>query len=268
MQWYDQIKTATDPDVHFSGFSLGGTRARHEISISATSYGQELVSAVSSLSESKLNALGLSIKISNNVKDGIPFSFLIIDDPVQSLDGDHATQISTIIRKLVEDYNKQIILLSHNKPWLDQLKKGNQSLNGIYYEMTGFDIYGPKISSKMWVSWKRRLEDVNAICSDTSSSLVKLQQAEEEIRLAVCDIASRIYKEKTGKEKSSHDLNEGKVRSMLLASGVPSGLIDRICQTFSTTDDSHHSGESYVPNRERICHYHSWVHELARCLNK
>jgi len=30
---------------------------------------------------------------------------------------------------------------------------------------------------------------------------------------------------------------------------------------------SHHSGESYSANRERIRHYHSWVHELAKELN-
>lgn len=267
MSWYRQIKTKGDPDVHFSGFSLSGNKARHEISVSAKSYGHDLVSAVSSLSESKLNALGLSIKISNNVKAGIPFGFLVIDDPVQSLDGDHAVQISTIICELVKDYGKQVILLSHNKNWLDQLIKGAQSINGIYYEMTGFNVLGPNLSIEEWKAWHRRLQDVKAICNNTSSTQIQLQQAEEEIRLAICDIASKVYYKKTGKMKSSHSLNETKIRNMLIESGIESGLVDRISQTFTTTDDSHHSGESYSANRERIRHYHSWVHELAKELN-
>ena len=266
MHWYEQIKTTGDPDVHFSGFSLGGRKDRHEISVLATSYDEELVSAVSSLSESKLNALGLSIKISNNVKGDIPFSFLIIDDPVQSLDGDHATQISVIIRKLIEEYDKQIFLLSHNQTWVEQLIKGCQSLNGIYYHMTGFDKTGPHIEEEVWKTWKRRLQDVNSICSASSASQIQLQQAEEEIRLAICDIASRVYKKKTGKIKRAHDLNDAKIRSMLLESGIESGLVDRIGQTFVTTDDSHHTGEEYVANKQRIMQYYSWTYDLANKL--
>jgi ABC-type sulfate/molybdate transport systems ATPase subunit len=215
------------------------------------------------LSESKLNALGLSIKISNNVKDGIPFSFLIIDDPVQSLDGDHATQISVIIRKLIEEYDKQVILLSHNQTWVRQLIQGCQSLNGVYYQMTGFNKTGPQLKVESWKAWRRRLQEVNAICSNISATQVQLQQAEEEIRLAICDISSCVYTKKTGKIKSAHDLNEAKIRSMLLESGIETRLIDRISQTFTTTDESHHTGENYVPNKQRIKQYHSWAHELA-----
>ena len=62
MAWYARIRTEGDPDVHFSGFAMDRTKAgdfkKGRVNINAQSYGVELASAVSSLSESKLNALG------------------------------------------------------------------------------------------------------------------------------------------------------------------------------------------------------------------
>ncbi|GAI83467.1 unnamed protein product, partial [marine sediment metagenome] len=118
MNWYDQIRTTGDPDVHFSGFDMDRTKKgdikSRRVQVKASSYGKDLVSAVSSLSESKLNALGICLSIATNLKSGCPFGFLFIDDPIQSLDEEHEAQFVGILRKLV-DNEKQIILLSHNK---------------------------------------------------------------------------------------------------------------------------------------------------------
>ena len=118
MEWYRHIKTTGDPDVHFDGFDMertkkGELKARR-VQIKAKSYGKELVSAVSSLSESKLNALGLCVSIAINLKGDSPFDFLIIDDPIQSWDAEHEIQFIGVIRNLVER-GKQVILMSHNK---------------------------------------------------------------------------------------------------------------------------------------------------------
>lgn len=136
MEWYEQIKTQGDPDVHFARFSLpqtkGGTTKARQIGVEATSYGMDLPSAISSLSESKLNALGLCMNIARNLKGGSPFGFLIIDDPIQSLDSGHAEQFICVLRKLAEDERKQIILLSHDHNWLKDVRKGCRTLNGYY----------------------------------------------------------------------------------------------------------------------------------------
>ncbi|MDH5646008.1 MAG: AAA family ATPase [Candidatus Heimdallarchaeota archaeon] len=266
MAWYNQIKTSGDPDVHFSGFALGGTASNHRVGINATSYGIALTSAVSSLSESKLNALGLSIKLANNLKDTSPFGFIIIDDPVQSLDDDHATQFSGIVRSLIEKHNKQVILLSHSSQWLKLMKKGMESINGIYYELTGYSKNGPHIKETEWKEWKRRLSDVQAICSNNDATELDLQRAEEEIRLAITQITSRLFTIHTGKEKNASNLNENKVRQALLACGIEENLIDRIGQTFVTVDDAHHTSINYGAKRERILRYHSWVTELGNKL--
>ena len=208
------------------------------------------------------------MKIANNLKDDNPFGFLIIDDPVQSLDEHHECQIITIIRKLVDEHERQVVLLSHNKKWLDQLRKGCESLNGLYYEITGFDKTGPELNTVIWKTWERRLRDVNSMCKSKSSSSLNLQRAEEEIRLAVCEITSLLYEKEKGQYKAPNNFNSSTVRGLLIECDVPITLIDHIGQTFTTTDPSHHPSEDYVANRQRIMNYHSWAHELGKLLQK
>lgn len=268
MRWYECIKTTGDPDVHFAGFDMertvrGDIKARR-VSVKAKSYGEDLVSAVSSLSESKLNALGLCVSIATNLRGESPFEFLIIDDPIQSLDAEHETQFIQVIRSLIEDHGKQVIVLSHNRRWLDQLCSGCRSLNGWFYEITSYTQTGPNVLITAWEKWDERLRVVDAILKDPYAGSVKLQQAEEEIRIVVAELTCEIYRKTTGVRRSPHNLNSTQVKKMLLESGVGSELVDRIVQTFGTTDDSHHAPTHYNPDRERIRRYHSWAHELAK----
>ncbi|MCX6233480.1 MAG: AAA family ATPase [Bacteroidetes bacterium] len=270
MGWYSQVKTVGDPDVHFDGFGMerttkGELKARR-VQIKATSYGKDLASAVSSLSESKLNALGLCVSIATNLKGNSPFEFLIIDDPIQSWDAEHEIQFIEVIRKLVEG-GKQVILLSHNRRWMEQVRPGCRTLNGWFYEITGYTKAGPCFSEVPWEKWKERLKEVDAIVKDPNAGSVKLQQAEEEIRIVVAELTSELYIKKTGIQKSPHALNSTKVRKMLLECGVNAGLVDKIIQTYETTDDAHHAPADYSAQRERIRRYYAWVNELGQLLS-
>lgn len=269
MDWYKQIRTEGDPDVHFQGFDMertvkGELKAR-KVHIRASSYGKDLISAVSSLSESKLNALGLCLSIATNLKANTPFGFLLIDDPIQSWDEDHETRFIDVIRELVEK-GKQVILLSHNKKWIKQVRMQCRSLNGWYYEIAGYSKEGPYINLVSWDEWGNRLSSVDAILKDSTADHRKLQQAEEEIRIVVGDIASQLYKKTTGTAKNPNKLNSKDINKMLLECGVDSNLVDRIVGTFGTTDDSHHDPTEYSPNRERIRCYYNWAHDLAKHL--
>jgi len=270
MEWYGQVKTVGDPDVHFGGFDMerttkGELKARR-VQIKATSYGKYLASAVSSLSESKLNALGLCVSIATNLNGESPFEFLIIDDPIQSWDAEHEIQFVEVIRKLIE-HGRQVILLSHNRIWMEQVRSGCRTLNGWFYEITGYTKAGPCISEVPWEKWTERLREVDAIMKDPNAGSVKLQQAEEEIRIVIAELTSELYLKKKGSRKSPHDLNSTKVRKMLVECGVEAGLVDRITQTFKTTDDAHHAPAYYAAQRERIRRYHNWVHGLAQLLD-
>ncbi len=267
--WYDKIRTKTDPDVHFGGFDLerttkGEAKARR-VRINATSYGKNLASAVSSLSESKLNALGICISIATYMRHPQPFEFLVIDDPIQSLDAEHEAQFVEVIRELVEQ-GKQVILLSHNKGWVNAVRNGCRSINGWMYEITGYDRSGPHICEKTWVPLQERFQEIAAILNDQMAGSVRLQHAEEEMRILVCELTAQIAKQVLGKTVSSHDLNASEVHALLMKCHVDQRLIDRIGQTFSTTDAAHHAPADYVPHRQRIQQYQGYLNELNQVL--
>lgn len=271
MAWYGQIKTSGDPDVHFGGFDLdrttkGDLKARR-VQVKAHSYGKDLVSAVSSLSESKLNALGLCISIAANLRSDSPFDFLVIDDPIQSWDAEHEVQFVEVIRSLI-DRGKQVILLSHNRPWLEQVRRSCESINGFYYELHNYDREGPRMKDISWMPWQERLDVVNALVTGSDFGAIHVQQAEEEIRIVVCELTAAIYRKVTSKLKSAHNLGGRDVRTLLTEAGVERTLVDRIVSTFQTTDAAHHAGANYSADRQRIRIYHSWAHELAKCLKK
>ncbi len=269
MNWYRQIRTTGDPDVHFSGFDMdrtqkGDIRSRR-VQIKASSYGKDMVSAVSSLSESKLNALGLCLSIATNLKPGCPFDFLFIDDPIQSWDEEHGIQFIEIVHKLI-DNGKQVILFSHHKKWLEQVRTGCRSLNGLYYEITSYNKSGPVIVQKAWCSWKQRLDLVDAMLKDNTADSIRLEQAEAEIRQVIFELTAQIYLACKGTKKEPNKLNASLVSRALIECGVSNGLVDRISQTFVTTGDAHHTDSSGL--RERIRRYHSWTHELAKYLEQ
>ncbi len=262
-EWYGRIRTTGDPDVHFSGFDMKRTAQGGRVQINAESYGKQLVSAVSSLSESKLNALGLCISIATNLKGKPLFDFLIIDDPIQSWDKDHEIQFGTVIQELVSR-GKQVVLLSHNDQWIKSVRQRCEHLGGIYYEISGFVSDGPVIKEIAWAEPKHRLDIVLAIANDKTADQTRLQQAEQELRHAVHQLTSKLYWLVTGTDKSPHTLNAKSVRTILLTCGVESKLVANIHSMFITVDDAHHAGQHYAPNRERLRQYHSWSMELFK----
>jgi hypothetical protein len=256
MDWYGKIRTQGDPDVHFSGFAMDRTKAgdfkKGRVKIRAHSYGVELVSAVSSLSESKLNALGLCVSIANALRASGPWEFLVLDDPIQSWDAEHESQFVRIVHTLAESQGKQIILLSHNTAWIQQVCSGCRTLNGVRYEITGYTKLGPHLTTLEWATIDQRLREAETIANDPTATTVRLQQAEEEIRLVYSQLAAKIAFEKLGRQTSPHNMNGGDVRAILNEAGYPASLIDRVATTFVTADDSHHAPKRYQPNAQRI----------------
>lgn len=272
MSWYSKIRTKGDPDVHFSGFEMERTKAgdfkSRRVKVSAKSYGIELSSAVSSLSESKLNALGLCMSIATALRAPGPWEFLILDDPIQSWDEEHESQFIEVIRSLVEKEDKQVILLSHRDQWVDQVSLGCRTINGLRYRITGYTKEGPHIALLDWATIDQRLREVQSIVNDPKTSPVRLQQAEEEIRIAICQLTAQISKKDLGRDRSPHNLNSKDVRAILIEAGYSSQLVDKVIATFGTTDDAHHAPKNYQPNAERIRHYHGILLELKNSENK
>ena len=271
MEWYAQIKTQGDPDVHFARFSLpqtkSGTIKARQIGVEATSYDRDMVSAVSSLSESKLNALGLCMNIANNLKGGSPFSFLIIDDPIQSLDRSHAEQFICVLRKLAEDEGKQIILLSHDHDWLKDVRKGCRTLNGYYYEITSYRKSGPVIQRSLWATIDERYREIDTILNKPDAGVMEKQRAAEEFRLLFNELAADIYCAKTGKSKNADGLNGAKIRTMLIECDMPTDYVDKIIATYTAVSDPHHK-VAYAAPVEQLREYLTLAEYMRKYLQE
>ena len=270
MEWYQRIRTIGDPDVHFSGFSMEktaqGAFKNRRVKVEARSYGVALASAVSSLSESKLNALGLCISIATSLRYPGPWTFLVLDDPIQSWDDDHEIQFIEITRAIAQDMGKQIILLSHRGKWVETVAANLRSLNGTRYEITGYTKEGPVIVSADWATIDQRLDEIRAIANDASADRIRLQHAEEEVRLAACQLAADVSTRLLKRQVRGHSLNGAKLRTILVEAGCPLPLTDRVSGTFKTSDEAHHVGENYAAAAQRIRQYHGALVELRNWL--
>ncbi len=262
MSWYGKIRTTGDPDVHFAGFDMKKAASGNRVQIKATSYGRELVSAVSSLSESKLNALGLCISIAINLKAQTPFEFLIIDDPIQSWDQDHETKFIDVIRELVKA-GKQVVLLSHNQQWIKQVRSTCDDLNGTCYQITGYTVEGPHIAEVPWAEARHRLNVIDGILKNPHAGPVELQEAEEEIRLVINQLAGELNFKKFGTVINTKNMTPDKVQKTLLACGVDKGKTTKLVAAFGTVDPAHHSQADYAPSKERIQEYYGRATSLA-----
>jgi len=267
MAWYEKIRTTGDPNVHFSGFDLKKTAQGNRVQIKAASYGKELVSAVSSLSESKLNALGLCMSIAINLTGAPLFDFLIIDDPIQSWDAEHEDQFINVVRELVSK-GRQVIILSHNYPWITRMRAACEDLGGIYYEIASYDDRGPCIEEKEWSSYAQRMATISGIANNPNADTVVLQQAEEEFRHVVNQIAAAMKRRMFGISVSTANMNAEATKTILLECGVDLPFVNKIMSAFTSIDDSHHTPTKYTVNRERIRQYEEWAKTLIDRLKK
>ena len=272
MRWYAKIRTLGDPDVHFSGFALPKTKTgdfkARTIAVGAKSYGVDLPSAVSSLSESKLNALGLCVSIASTLRAPGPLGFLIIDDPIQSWDDEHEDQFVAVLRALVEAEGRQVIVLSHKTSWAKQVCAGCRSLNGVHYELTGYRKDGPVVAEREWCAIDHRIGEAESIAADAGATSDRLQQGEEELRLAACQLAARIARDKLSRVTSPHNMNASGVRAILNQAGAAPQLLDRVGQMFVAADDAHHAPKNYQPSAERIRRGCATLREAKRILEE
>jgi hypothetical protein len=83
--WFRRLSPAAD--VTLDDLEVSSTRDR-TVRLKASSYGRS-ISASASLNECRENCIGLSIYLSQCLDSRNPFKFVLVDDPVQSMDIDH-----------------------------------------------------------------------------------------------------------------------------------------------------------------------------------
>lgn len=156
--------------------------------------------AVPILSEAHLNCLGLSIYLSAIGSLNNPFSFVLIDDPVQSMDNVHTTNfINEVINALLEK-NFQVFILSHMKSDVsDAILERYQEYMPKLIEFYGHTLEGPKFEIKA----NNRFEDyINQAEKNYNGTLEQRKNSANMVRQALETYTKQYYCKKAGKKLS------------------------------------------------------------------
>lgn len=115
----------------------------------AKSFGVRMPAAAN-LSECQLNCVGLAMWLMRATTPSSPFGFVLLDDPVQSMDDDHAEAfISDIVPHLLNDHGKQVIVLSHVRRIVERLRELNANRTARLYHLDAFDQVGPTVTEQI-----------------------------------------------------------------------------------------------------------------------
>jgi wobble nucleotide-excising tRNase len=140
---YDRLNRGAD--VLFEEMEPGTDTMR----LHATSFGTRM-SAAANLSECQLNCLGLAMWLMRATTPASPFGFVLLDDPVQSMDDDHTEAfISDIVPHLLDGCGKQVIVLSHVKRIAERLRDLNTTRPTKLYHYESYDRAGPSITEQV-----------------------------------------------------------------------------------------------------------------------
>jgi len=212
IEWYDLLNPLED--IKISDIKCSGDK----INFIASCFGIEK-SAVPILSEAHLNCLGLSIHLSQSLVENNPFSFMLIDDPVQSMDTLHTDNfINNVIEKLL-DAGSQVLIFSHLKSTVTDLILSRYSHKfPTMIEFYGYDKEGPKLTIKGSNNFEDYLTEARKIYNGNSE---QRKMCANMIRQAVECYIKLYYK-----EKSSNPLPEDCKKAQF--SVLDSKLLNRI----------------------------------------
>lgn len=129
--------------VTFAEMAPSVGKARWVI-IMGKSYGEEL-NPISCFSESHLNCLGLSLYFTQRVDRNPFWNLVVLDDPVQSMDDNHSSNLVDIIADICRNKPKQVIVLTHQKSFADEIKNKFYYDNYLYYVFSKGTKQGPNI---------------------------------------------------------------------------------------------------------------------------
>ena len=157
LNWYGIL--SPNSDVKFSGLEPG----RNAFGLKANAFGRNM-NAAASLSQSQLNCLGLSIYIPSIIAPESPFQFIVFDDPVQAMDDEHHEAfLIKVVPELLDDFGRQVIVLTHLQHTADRLRNLNYDRCPLYYKFDKLQIDGPQLSE--YIQLKEELRSVRALAS-------------------------------------------------------------------------------------------------------
>lgn len=156
-----------------------------KIQIKAVSHGKDM-NPVSCFSEAHMNCLCLSVYFSQRVLNNSYWDYVVLDDPIQSMDEDHSKNLIRILDDVHE--NKQVIITSHNARFCQDFRDLFYGRDHAFYEFSGNSVEGPIIDLKeapfeMYMTTAKKHVDGNM--EERATSGANLRKAIERLTVEI-----------------------------------------------------------------------------------
>ncbi|MGI4796161.1 MAG: AAA family ATPase [Janthinobacterium lividum] len=199
--------------------------ANDALRLHATSFGTRMPAAAN-LSECQLNCLGLSVWLMRATTPSSPFGFIVLDDPVQAMDDDHAEAfVAQVIPHLLDRQRKQVVVLSHVKHVIDRLRSLNIAREIRHYHFENFERGGPVI-----VRQERLQQMLAEIKGATNGNESNRLFAVDRLRVLVEAMVRELHLRKTG-QPAPPDLDSAN-----------SGALADLFRSIPATEPAEHAG--------------------------
>lgn len=241
VEWYGNLSPNTD--VQFSGIVPG----RNEFRLKAEAFGNEL-EAAACLSQAQLNCLGLSIYIPSVIDKNSPFNFIFFDDPVQAMDDDHHDSfLETVLPELLDNYQSQVVVLTHIDKTAKRIRTLNVDKNYYFYRFEKLQPTGPVIREDQFIK-------------DLETQISNLSFGDESERALAVD-RIRVLSELIMREaclKNSIITKPNATASNLLKEfrklqDVSAKQANKLQDTIRWSDPAHHTDQTWtIPPKEEI----------------
>jgi energy-coupling factor transporter ATP-binding protein EcfA2 len=215
-----------------------------EVRLHATSFGTRM-SAAANLSECQLNCLGLAFWVMQALVPSSPFGFIVLDDPVQSMDDDHAQAfLTSLLGHLLDEKKKQVLLLSHVEKLTHDARALSVGRRLREYKAESYDRKGPVIVEQ--VRLKRALAEIEGL---TKGNEANREYAVDRLRVLVEKVVRELHLKVTGSPAPS-DLDAANPHELLkLFQKIPGTQPHQhaaLKHTVDFADPSHHTEVGYT----------------------
>jgi len=227
--------------IKFTRLVVASHEQRH-IRIEGESYGEDL-NPVSCFSEAHANCLGLSLYFCQRVSRNPQWQFFVLDDPIQSMDEQHADRLVDALREISRD--KQLIVLTQQKAFCDILDDVFQGQGYIKYSCGPYSKDGPQIEQET-ESIEKNLQLAKTFSRSTKND--RINKSAGSVRKAMEAIVKELLVGKCGVTRASLRTQQVKLSrrlSQLENSGFDREDIVNMRTILPIVDPPHHDDPNW-----------------------
>jgi hypothetical protein len=110
-----------ESNVELGAMTLSGSNTRRRVQFPVSVDGTDTGAALGVMSQGEMHALGLATFLPRSCADESPFRFIVIDDPVQSMDPAKVDGLARVLASLAEE--RQVVVFTHDSRLPDAVSR-------------------------------------------------------------------------------------------------------------------------------------------------